>query len=392
MTSAGIQFRKPRHMRTPYMTTRRSVHSIFLTLLLVLLAVPVSGQTVAPVPYLTILDDNGDPVSGCQIHVYEAGTATLATTWSDAALAVPNTNPVICDAAGRAVIYLASGASYKFTIEDAAGAVIRTVDGVQAIPSSSGNLDILGVAGESLLAGDVVYLSDGSGGLVAGKWYKADADHTYASTLPTVGMVPSPLAASATGTIRLAGKVEGLAALVVGSTYYISSTAGEMTTVAPGNQRLLGSADSVTSFVLQINTAAPTVPMSALTGTWTEVAHDGANFTQSGAGTWVVEAGDQKTFAYQARGKSVLIAFDIWTSTTTAVMGNQLRIAIPGGYTAKRIVSTPIRVTDNGTPAIGYAQVEAAGTAINCYLVAGGNWAVGANNVAVQGQIEIEIE
>ena len=50
--------------------------------------------TLSPDPWLTILDINGKPVSGALINTYLAGTTTLATTYSDSALAVPNANPV----------------------------------------------------------------------------------------------------------------------------------------------------------------------------------------------------------------------------------------------------------------------------------------------------------
>jgi hypothetical protein len=375
------------------MTTRRFRNSIFLTVLGLLLAVPVAGQTVLPPAYQVVLDSNGDPVSGAQVEVYQAGTVIAAPTYADAALAVPNPWPIVADSAGRFVAFVPSGQSFKVIYKDAAGAVLKTVDGVAAIPSSTGNLDILGVAGEALLAGDVVYLSDGSGGLVAGQWYKADADNTYSSTLPTVGMVPAALAANATGTIRLAGRVEDLPAMVVGSTYYISATAGDMTAVAPANARLLGSADTATSLVLQINTAAPTVPISALTGALTAVAYDAADFTNSGGGTWVVEAADLATFAYRLIGKSMFVVFDIRNSTTTAVMGSELRIEIPGGFTANRTVTGFIRYQDNGgAAAIGYAQVTAAGTVIACKRIDATAWAVSANNTGIHGVIEFEIQ
>lgn len=368
-----------------------------ISILLTLLAVPVAGQTVLPPAYQVVLDSNGDPVSGAQVEVYQAGTVIAAPTYADAALAVPNPWPIVADSAGRFVAFVPSGQSFKVIFRDAAGAVLKTVDGVAAIPSSTGNLDILGVAGEALLAGDVVYLSDGSGGLTAGKWYKADADNAYSSTLPTVGMVPAALAADATGTIRLAGKVENLSALVVGSTYYISTTAGEMTAVAPANARLLGSADTVSSLVLQINTAAPTVPISALTGAWTAVAYDAANFTGRGAMTWTVDADDVQTYAYQVIGKTMIVAFEMSTTTVGGVADTELRIAIPGGKVAAKRVSALARVRDNGAPYYesGYALVVAGGTTINLRRMDGANWALSGgtpNMTSVQGEIVFEIQ
>lgn len=45
-------------------------------------------------------DANGDPVSGAKLYVYEAGTTTPVTTYSDSALTTAQASPVIADAAG----------------------------------------------------------------------------------------------------------------------------------------------------------------------------------------------------------------------------------------------------------------------------------------------------
>jgi hypothetical protein len=339
-----------------------------------------------------VQDANGAPVSGAKVYVYQAGTTTLATTYSDAALTTPNTNPIIADTAGRFVAYLASGQSYKFTIQTAAGVAIRTVDNVQAIPAASGNLDVTGVAGEALLAGDVVYLSDGSGGLVAGKWYKADADNTYSSTLPTVGIVPAAMASGASGTVRLAGRVTALSSLVVGSTYYISATAGTITTSAPTNARLLGSADSATSLVLQINTAAASVPITALTGTWTAVSFSAGDFTGSGSMTWTVEAGDVTAFRYLKIGKTLWVSFYIVTTTIAGTPSTALQIKIPGSYAAATAMLVPVLLTDNGTRATGYASVVADATVITVSRTDQANYGASTNQTNVYGQIAFEIK
>lgn len=77
----------------------------------------------------TVLDTNGNPVSGAKIHTYIAGTSTPLTTYSDAALSVANANPVVCDSAGRAVIYLQNQA-YKVIVADASDVTLYTQDNV----------------------------------------------------------------------------------------------------------------------------------------------------------------------------------------------------------------------------------------------------------------------
>lgn len=259
--------------------------------------------TLSPSPYLTVLDANGLPCSGALITTYLAGTTTLAPTYTDVNLAVANTNPIVADSAGRYLAFLSPGASYKFVVTTSASVAIRTVDNISAVPASSSNLDITGVAGEALTAGQPVYLSDGSGGKTAGSWYLTDADFTYASTLPEVGMVPATMASGATGTIRLGGSATGQSGLVVGTTYYISATAGAITSTAPTNARIMGVADTTSTLVL-----FPALPTANSWVTWTPTA---AGFTNAGTPTYAGR--------YLAIGHLVHFQIRITTTGTTSV-------------------------------------------------------------------------
>ena len=53
----------------------------------------------------TFLDNSGKPLNGGKVYFYVPATSTLKTTWQDADQAVANSNPVILDSAGRAVIF-----------------------------------------------------------------------------------------------------------------------------------------------------------------------------------------------------------------------------------------------------------------------------------------------
>lgn len=260
--------------KTPYAlkmrSTARAGSSIsqkrmgWLILAFLALSVPVFGQgTVAPTPRPQFFDNNGAPLAGGWLCSYEAGTSTLANTYTTSALTVANSNPLVLDAAGRATIFLSPGRSYKFVLKTATtpvacttGTTIWSVDNVSAVPSSSAALDVTGTAGESIAAGDAVYLSTGAGSLNAGQWYKMDADLTYASvTALQVGLAPSAIAAAATGTIRLAGAVTLTGPLTTGSAYYASGTAGSITATPPTNAIRLGEAESATSLLVGYTTA-----------------------------------------------------------------------------------------------------------------------------------------
>jgi hypothetical protein len=209
--------------------------------------------TLAPIGKHQFFDNNGDPLAGGLLYTYAAGTTTPLATYSDQALTVPNENPIELDPAGRSTIYL-SAASYKFVLQTAAGVTVWTQDHISAVPNTTVDLDITGTAGEALTAGQVAYLSAGDGGLTAGRWYKADADLTYASSAAgTVGVVVADIASGASGAIRLQGRITGLSGLTIGAPYYVSATGGALTATAPANARLVGVADSLTSLVITAN-------------------------------------------------------------------------------------------------------------------------------------------
>lgn len=88
------------------------------------------AYTLLGAPKPQFLDDDGAPASGSLLYIYTAGTDTLTTTYSDSAGAVPNTNPVVMDAAGRPnAIYIPTG-SYKFVLTDADGLQLWSQDNV----------------------------------------------------------------------------------------------------------------------------------------------------------------------------------------------------------------------------------------------------------------------
>lgn len=227
----------------------------------------MSTGTVSPFVKLQFCDDNGDPLAGAQLFVYEASTTTKATTYTDVNLLVPNTNPIVLDAAGRCVIFLEAG-SFKYVLApstdtDPPTSPYWTVDGVGNVPASSVDTDVDGVAGEDILAGDAVYLSDGSGGQTAGRWYKTDASDAYSSSAAgMVGLSPAAISTAATGSIRLSGRVTGLSGLTAGSVYYADTTPGVLTLTPPTNARQVGMADTITSLVVGqgIPVATGTVP------------------------------------------------------------------------------------------------------------------------------------
>lgn len=74
-------------------------------------------------------DGNGKPLSAGLVYTYAAGTSTLKATYADAAGTIPNANPLVLDAAGRATIFW-SGA-YKVVLKDKYRSLVDTIDNVR---------------------------------------------------------------------------------------------------------------------------------------------------------------------------------------------------------------------------------------------------------------------
>jgi hypothetical protein len=84
-------------------------------------------------------DSNGTPLAGCKLYIIQAGTtSTPQNGYSDSALTLPLTNPVVCDAYGRLPqIFLADG-SIKLRLTKSSGVQVFAADGVLVVGASSG--------------------------------------------------------------------------------------------------------------------------------------------------------------------------------------------------------------------------------------------------------------
>lgn len=67
----------------------------------------------------TFVDQNGQPYGAGKVYFYTPNTLTPKTTWSDPNQTTPNSNPVVLDNAGRAVIY--GSGQYRQIVKDVFG-------------------------------------------------------------------------------------------------------------------------------------------------------------------------------------------------------------------------------------------------------------------------------
>lgn len=89
---------------------------------LVLAPVGATAATLLPNGMQTFVDANGVPISGGRVYFYIPNTLTPKGTWRDPGQLVPNSNPVVLDSAGRAVIY--GSGSYREILKDQVGNLV----------------------------------------------------------------------------------------------------------------------------------------------------------------------------------------------------------------------------------------------------------------------------
>jgi len=99
------------------------------------------------------------------------------------------------------------------------------------------------VAGENLTVRDSIYIDASDG-----KAYKTDADDL--NKLVFRGFATETVSSGANALIRHDGQMTGFSGLTIGATYYVSGTAGAITTTRPSNFKVVGVA--MTASVIKI--------------------------------------------------------------------------------------------------------------------------------------------
>jgi microcystin-dependent protein len=113
------------------MMIKNIIHSIFIYLLTTTL---VLAQTASILPQgkTQFTDQNGKPLTSGTVDFYVPTTTTRKTTWQDSGETIPNSNPVVLDGSGRAIIW--GDGTYRQVVKDRNGNLIW-----DAITSSIGS-------------------------------------------------------------------------------------------------------------------------------------------------------------------------------------------------------------------------------------------------------------
>lgn len=87
---------------------------------------------LSPPPVFNAFSNAGVLGAGFKLYTYAANTTTPQATYTNRAGSVANTNPIILDARGEAVIYLSPGVVYDYVLKDASDVTIWTREDVIA--------------------------------------------------------------------------------------------------------------------------------------------------------------------------------------------------------------------------------------------------------------------
>lgn len=131
------------------------------------------------VPRFTQVDAYGNPLVGGKLYTYANTTTTPQITYKDAAGTIANTNPIILDSLGSAVVFLKEGLVYTFVMKDANDALLWSQDSISGSQTASGGIAVV----TSLPTSDIgpVYLAPGGIYSWNGTQYVSDFSQGFGS-------------------------------------------------------------------------------------------------------------------------------------------------------------------------------------------------------------------
>jgi hypothetical protein len=152
------------------------------------------------IPYFTVLDGNGSPVSGAKVYTYLAGSSTPQATYTDRTAATPNANPTICDSAGRATLFFDDSIVYKIVVKTSADVTLVTVDNFSVNPVIS-KATTLTISGNGTIGGTFGV----TGNTTVGGTLGVTGAVTFSSTLAVTGNATVGGTLGVTGASTLTG-------------------------------------------------------------------------------------------------------------------------------------------------------------------------------------------
>lgn len=174
-------------------------------------------------------------------------------------------------------------------------------------------------------------------------------------------------------------------------TLTVKAVGGTGVTVTQGNTViLLYNGTDIQYAAPQIVTSTGVIAASALSGAWTAVSFAAGNFTANGSMTWTVDSGDVTRNHYMLLGKTLLWNLFVISTTVGGTLNNQLKVAIPGGYTPQGSNSGACWIYDNGVGVPGLW--ETSGTTIIIYRADLANFTAATNVTQVRFSAVFEVQ
>lgn len=107
-------------------------------------------------PRFQAIDQNGRPMVGSTLYTYQNKTTTPHPTWKDREQTAYNTNPIVLDARGEAVIWLDPEQVYTFVLRDSFGVLVWSQDDVAG---GAAQIDLAAPDGASMVG----FIQEGAG-------------------------------------------------------------------------------------------------------------------------------------------------------------------------------------------------------------------------------------
>ncbi len=335
---------------------------IFRKLLLAALIAlaPVSAIAAALLPNgeQVFLDNNGTPLAGGTVTFYVPSTTTPKDTWQDPDQNILNTNPVVLDAAGRAVIY--GVGAYRQIVKDSLGNLIW--DQLSADPAGAAGVSWGGTSTGSANA-QVITASGFSGVDGQQVCFKAGFSNSGPMTLTTASSSAIPVRRDEpAGPLTLAGGevvtgniVCALYDVTLGAFHLIENpqySIGVLTNLASATTSDLGSIPShnvnvtgtttITSFGSSASTAYP-IYYITFAGSLT-LTQNASSLILPGGVNITTAAGDTAIAAYLGSGNWRVISF------TAAAVSPSATLPAPQG---RLTLTTGVPVMSSNTTAQG---------------------------------------
>lgn len=281
----------------------------------------MSTAVLLPNGKQAFLNAAGTPAVGCKLQTWAAGTSTPKTTWQDSAEGAANTNPIILDARGEAVIFW--DGAYKIQLQDPTGAPLwAPIDNVTGIYPGSASLvpttDNAFDLGSAAFAWRNLYLGANHAALLdpttgnIGYWARTAAEIAAAVT-PTIYFFPP-------GDVRRYG-ADATGAASSASAFQQASSANKSVWMPEGVYKIDGQVNCGTRPVCFSGASRGSVTLNLSTAVdafkWTAAFVTGAGFRHA-----VLDLGSMTGgFALSIQGQNRIVINDLTIRTTGNAAG-----------------------------------------------------------------------